>query len=137
MKRLPIAIAIAFALLSASVASAKGSLQTLVCGRSPDPPTSRACLIIAKDKTVRALLVQSEGSVRRSPPRPAPFYTVTFLFPGGRPWRSAYLYVPSRGMIRVASGGSISWRSASTTVTTAFHRLSKRIRPFVAPRHWR
>jgi hypothetical protein len=132
-----IAVGVAIGLLGASAASAQDPSQALVCGISLDLRANRACLIMA-NQNVHALLGQSEAFVRRSPPRPAPFYRIRFLFSSGRPSSVSYLYIPSREMIRVTSRGSPDhWSSAPTTFTRAFHKLSKRIRPFRTPAHWR
>ena len=143
MNRLAIVFALgAAALLGASAASAKGPSQTAVCGKSLDLPTSRACLVIPdSNELVYQLLDQSESFSLAGRPRPAPFYKVAFRVPepGGSRWNWSYLYVPSRGLIRVTTSGGLStyWRSAPTTVTQAFETLSKRLRPFSAPRRWR
>jgi hypothetical protein len=137
MIRLAITIAVfASALLSAFAANAKASPQARICGTSPHLSISRACVITAKEEIVHALLNQSGAFVRRSPPAPAPFYRVSLLYPG-HPWYSAYVYVPSQRMIRVTPPGSRPyWRSAPKAAAMALHRLSERIQPFPAPRHW-
>jgi len=133
-------------LLGASAASAKEPPQTTVCGRSVRLPTDRMCLRLNwRDRAAR-LLVGSVGQPfqMRSRPRPAPFYTVTVRFPDSR-WDWWFLYVPTRGLIRqttsvgIAGRGSRSvyWQTVPTNVQTAFDTLSKRLRPFPAPRRWR
>jgi hypothetical protein len=81
----------------------------------------------------------------RSRPRPAPFYTVTVRGRDHPEWDWSFLFVPSRGLIRfMAPVGIVTpgkrdvyWRMVPTNVTRAFEPLSKRIRPFPAPRRWR
>jgi hypothetical protein len=111
-----------------------------VCGKSLDLATQRACLVIPdSNPLVSQLLGQSEPFSLAARPRPAPFYRVAFRFLGGSRWNWSYLYVPSRGMIRVTTSGGLSvyWRTAPTRVTKAFETLSKLLRPFHAPRRWR
>jgi hypothetical protein len=97
-----------------------------------------------RDEVVYQLLDQGEPFALRSRPRPAPFYSVTFQFTEGRRWNWSFLYVPSRGLMRVTTSvGTVSgardiyWRTAPKAVTEAFQALSKQLRPFPAPRRWR
>jgi hypothetical protein len=149
VKRFAITIALAAVLLGAPTANAKEPPQTAVCGRSivglSSLPTERACLKLSdRDEVVYQLLDQGEPFALRSRPRPAPFYTVTFQFREGRRWNWSFLYVPSRGLMRVTTSvGTVTdardvyWRTAPATVVEAFEALSKQLRPFPAPRRWR
>ena len=134
MHRIAITVLLAAAaLLVATAASAKGPSRTVVCGKS-------ACLTLNdRDELTYQLLDQSEPFSLRARPRPTPFYTVAFRFPGGERWNWSFLYVPSRRMIRVTSSGGLSvyWRTAPTTVIKAFQPLSAQLKPFSAPRRWR
>jgi hypothetical protein len=149
VNRLAIPVALAGALLGTSAASAKEPPQTTVCGRSLSMPTERACLHLNdlndRDEIRYQLADSGEPFELRSRPRPAPFYTVTFRYREDRRWNWWFLYVPSRGLIRqTTSVGMVTpgsrdtyWRTAPTNVTRAFETLSKRFRPFPAPRRWR
>jgi hypothetical protein len=137
----------AAALLGTSAASAKEPPQTTVCGRSLTLPTERACLHLDWRDQIAQQLVGSIGEPfhLRSRPRPAAFYTVTVRYREDRRWNWSFLYVPSRGLIRQTTPvgmvsratRSVYWRTVPTNVTRAFATLSKRLRPFPAPRGWR
>jgi hypothetical protein len=149
VNRIAITVVLAAVMLGASAANAKEPPQTAVCGRSivglSNLPTERACLKLSdRDEVVYQLLDQGEPFALRSRPRPAPFYSVTFQFTEGRRWNWSFLYVPSRGLMRVTTSvGTVSgardiyWRTAPKAVTEAFQALSKQLRPFPAPRRWR
>jgi hypothetical protein len=147
VNRLAIPVVLAVALLGTSAASAKEPPQTAVCGRSLSLPTERACLHLDWGNQTASLLAGSIGEPfhMRSRPRPAPFYTVTFRYREDRRWNWSFLYVPSRGLIRQTTPvgmvmphrRDVYWRTVPTNVTTAFEMLSKRLRPFPAPRGWR
>jgi hypothetical protein len=146
VNRLAIPVVLAAALLGTSAASAKEPPQTAVCGRSLSLPTERACLHLKdRDELGYQLADMGEPFELRSRPRPAPFYTVTFRYREDRHWNWSFLYVPSRGLIRqttsvgmvIPGTRDVYWRTAPTNVTRAFETLSKRLRPFPAPRRWR
>jgi hypothetical protein len=150
VNRLAIVVAIGAAvLLGASAVSAKEPPQTTVCGRSLSAPTERTCLHLGWGDQSAQQLVGSSGEPfhMRSRPRPAPFYTVVVLYRenGHWNWDWSFLYVPSRGLIRQTTSvgmvtpgrRSVYWRTVPTNVTRAFETLSKRLRPFPAPRRWR
>jgi hypothetical protein len=138
----------AAALLGASGANAKEpSFQTTVCGRSLSAPTKRACLRFgSRTETAQVLFVSSADAfeVRRRP-RPAPFYTVTIRSrdANGR-YEWSFLYVPSRDLMRNTAFVGLAgpdnrrpyWRTVPLLVTVAFETLSKKLRPFPAPRRW-
>jgi hypothetical protein len=146
MKRLFIVVAVSVALLGATAARAKEPPQTIVRGRSLATPTKRTCLHLNH----RGLLAaQINGSIGEpfhgsSKPRPAPFYVVMVRYQENHDWDWSFLYVPSRGLIRhTTSVGMVTpgtrdvyWRTAPTSVARAFETLSKRLRPFPAPRSW-
>jgi hypothetical protein len=153
VNRLAIPVVLAVALLGTSAASAKEPPQTTVCGSSVIGSSGllrprRVCLLLndGNDPSeIRYLLADSgEPFELRSRPRPAPFYTVTFRYREDRRWNWSFLYVPSRGLIRqttsvgmVTGTRDVYWRTVPTNVTSAFGTLSKRLRPFPAPRTWR
>lgn len=147
MNRFAIPAVLAAALLGTSAASAKEPPQTAVCGRSLSLPTERACLHLAWDDLAYQLADRGEPFHMRSRPRPAPFYTITFRYSEDRRWNWSFLYVPSRGLVRQTNPvGMVTvtrgvratyWRTVPTNVTRAFVTLSKRLRPFPAPRRWR
>jgi hypothetical protein len=140
-------VALTTALLGASAASAKEPPQTAICGRSLSLPTERACLHLDWGDQIAHLLVGSIGEPfhMRSRPRPAPFYAVTFRYREDSRWNWSFLYVPARDVIRqttpvgmINTGTrSVYWRTVPSDVTRAFETLSKRLRPFAAPRRWR
>jgi hypothetical protein len=143
---LAIPVVLAAALLGASAAGAKEPPQTAVCGRSLSLPAERACLHLDdRDQLGYLLADMGEPFAMRSRPRPAPFYTVTFRYREDRRWNWSFLYVPSRGLIRQTTPvGMVRpgrrdtyWRTVPTNVTRALETLSKRLRPFPAPRRWR
>ncbi len=147
MNRLAITFVLAAAPLGTSVAGAKEPPQTEVCGRSLSLPTERVCLRLDSRDQIAAQLAGSIGEAfqMRPRPRPAPFYAVTFRYREESRWNWSFLYVPSRGLIRqTTSVGMVTpgkrdtyWRTVPTNVTRAFETLSKRLRPFLAPRRWR
>jgi hypothetical protein len=139
VSRVAIPVLLAAALLSAPAASAKEPPQTVVCGRS-------LCLHLDWGGQIAPQLAGSIGEAfqMRIRPRPAPFYTVTFRYREDRSWDWSLLYVPSRDVIRqTTSVGMVTpgvrgvyWRTVPTNVTRGFETLSKRLRPFPAPRRW-
>jgi hypothetical protein len=107
-----------------------------VCGRAVDLPFSRTCAVIGTSRAMRDLLVSRGTSMPLAPPRPAPFYSVTFQRTNSRRWRLSYLYVPSRGSLRLTSSAGASWIPAPRRVSTRFRALRLHMRPFAAPVHW-
>ena len=147
MNRLVIVGALGAVFVAASGASAKGPGEAVVCGRSLSVPEERACLHLDQRDEIAAWLIGSisEPFHMRSRPRPAPFYTVEIRSRDHRGWNWSFVYVPSRRVIRHTTPlgmiyprtRSVYWRTVPTDVTRAFETLSKRLRPFPAPRRWR
>jgi len=146
VSRLAIVGALGAVVLGATAAFAKTPPETTVCGRSLSLP-ERTCLKLGWENPLAQQLSEGRGEAfsLRPKPRPGPYYTVRFHFPDDARWDWWFVYVPSRHVIRESTpngvtkpmGRSVYWRTVPATVSAAFETLSKRVRPFPAPRRWR
>ena len=147
MSRLGLVGALAAVLLAVPAAGAKEPPTTTVCGRSLDSSLHRTCLVLDYRDDLAQLLNDSrhQSFVVRARPKPAPYYTVRIHFREDSRWDWWFLYAPARKAIRQNTpdgvtepvGRSVYWQTVPSKVTEAFERLSKRLRPFPAPRRWR
>jgi hypothetical protein len=146
VRRLAIVGTLGAVLLGVSAAGAKEPPTTSVCGRSPDSSLHRTCLVFDYSNELAQLLNDSryQPFAIRARPKPAPYFTVRIHFREDQRWDWWFLYVPSRHAIRLNTpdgvaepvGRSVYWRTEPSKVTQAFATLSKRLRPFPAPRRW-
>jgi hypothetical protein len=114
------------ALVAVSGAAAKSPRRVTVCGAS-------GCVRVIDPQRTYDLTTFSGPFMLGDAPRPAPYFVLAVA--DGSPGSPArWIYVPSRRMLRLAGGFSVSayWRSVPRSFVAALAPVVRGLRPYPA-----